>query len=446
MRFSGFILALLASVAAAAAVDDAQRLAVYKEFRAAYDAKHYSAALPYAEKLVVLTEQQYGTDNAALANPLSNLGATRFHLGDYPGAEAPFQRAVRLLETRNAGSGGIDRQLIRPLHGLGETWFAARQYPEAAAALKRAVDISRNADGLFNAEQLPVLTTLIDCYLALGRKSDAEKEHQYAFRVAETSFGPRDLRMLGPIERYARWFEYNGRYLSARALHGRGLQLAEEVAGRGTAQTVAPLRGIARTYYLEYLFGPEKEEPAPEQDPFSTTAATTASGVTRLNPDGEKALQLAIAALSKSGSIDQQLRGDTLSELGDWYMVAGQSAKAKDIYGLAWHDLAAVQATGQLATPRQLVYRPPVGSVARVHPSKPDEWEEKTAELSFVVTPEGTVRDIRLTKSDVSDSMVKGAELALRKSLYAPRIEAGVAETTEDVHFIEHFLVRKPKS
>ena len=429
----------------APAVDDAQRELVYKEFRAAFDAKQYSTALPSAEKLVALTEQQYGADHVALVNPLSNLGTVYYRMENYASAEIHFQRAVRLLEAKGGG-GGVDHQLIRPLHGLGETWFAAQQYSEAAAALKRAIDISRNSDGLFNVEQLPILTTLIDSYIALGRRSDADKEQQYAFRVAESNFGPKDLRLLEPLDRYARWFESDGRYLSARALHSRGLQLAEEVGGPARLRTVTPLRGIARTYYLEFLFGADKkEESALEPDPFALPS-NSSNSVSRLNPDGEKALRLAIAALTKSTPVDQHLRGDTLIDLGDWYLVSGEQAKAKDIYHLAWLDLAAVQSTRRLAAPRQLVYRPPLGSVARVHPSKPAEWEEKTAEMSFQVTSVGTVTDIKLIKANVSESLVKGVTLALHKSLYAPRIEAGVAEATNDVRFVEHLLVRKPSA
>ena len=50
---------------------------------------------------------------------------------------------------------------------------------------------------------------------------DAEKENQYAFRVAESAFGRNDLRMLEPLDRLARWNEFVGRYTTARGLHAR---------------------------------------------------------------------------------------------------------------------------------------------------------------------------------------------------------------------------------
>lgn len=445
MRACTVALLVLSSFGAAQparALDDAERQGVYKEFRAAFDAKQYAAALPIAEKLVSLSEQQYGADSDALVNPLANLGTVHYRMGNFAAAEVPYQRAVRIVEARG---GGAERKLIRPLHGLGETWFAARQLPEAAVALKRAIDLSRNLDGLFNVEQLPILVTLIDTYVALGRTADAEKEHQYAFRVAETNYGARDLRMLEPIERYARWFEYNGRYNSARALHGRALQLAEQLAGGASQQRVTPLRGIARTYYLEYLYGGQKEEVPLENDPFAPPAAP-GSDVPRLNADGEKALRIAVDVLTKNTPVDQRLRGDTLVDLGDWYQIADALPKAKEAYRLGWLDLAAVQSTRRLAAPRQLGYRPPLGSVARARPSKPEEWDDRAVEMSFTVSRDGVVSDPRLVKGEIPDNMLKSVIGALRKAVYAPRIEAGQAEQTADVRFVEHMLVRKPST
>ena len=431
-----------AAAAPAPAVDDAQRLGIYREFRSAFDARQYKAALPIAQKLIALTEQQYGAEHAALVNPLANLGTVHYRLGEYDAAETQYQRAVRIIEARGNAA---DHQLIRPLQGLGETWFAAREYPEAILALKRAVDISRNLDGLFNIEQLPILVTLIDCYIADGRNSDAEKESQYAFRVAESNYGTRDLRLLEPLDRYARWFEYNGRYTSARALHGRALQLAEQLSGPASVQTVTPLRAIARTYSSEFLYGSEKEEAPQESDPFAANSPV-ANDMPRLNPDGGKALRMALDALTKHTPIDPQQRGDTLTDLGDWYMLAGDLPKAKGTYRLAWLDLAQVQGTRRLAAPRLLAYKAPISSAARARPSKPDEWDDRPVEMSFSVTRDGVVQDPKRISGDVPENMIKAIVVALRKAVYAPRVEAGVAEDTSDVRYVEHMLVRKPSA
>src|SRR6059058_2534773 len=68
LRVLPFLTARRAPTVAAPAVaelvvTDADRLAVYREFRTAFDAHRYSDALPLATKLVELTEEQYGASN-----------------------------------------------------------------------------------------------------------------------------------------------------------------------------------------------------------------------------------------------------------------------------------------------------------------------------------------------------------------------------------------------
>src|SRR5437899_10767345 len=81
------VVAALLAPAGALAVTDADRLAVYRDFRTAFDAHHYPDALPLATKLVELTEEQFGASDRALVNPLCNLGTTQYRLGDYKHAE-----------------------------------------------------------------------------------------------------------------------------------------------------------------------------------------------------------------------------------------------------------------------------------------------------------------------------------------------------------------------
>src|SRR5262249_53782415 len=83
--------ALLLSVVLVAPVvqagTDAERVQVYREFRAVFDAKQYKEALPLAAKLVAMTEEQYGAADRALVNPLSNLATTEHRLHDFKTSE-----------------------------------------------------------------------------------------------------------------------------------------------------------------------------------------------------------------------------------------------------------------------------------------------------------------------------------------------------------------------
>src|SRR5689334_18931304 len=78
----------------ALAVTDSDRLAVYKEFRIQFDAKKYAEAQPLAERLVALTEEQYGAEDLALTNPLTNLATVHYKLKQYPAAIENYQRTL----------------------------------------------------------------------------------------------------------------------------------------------------------------------------------------------------------------------------------------------------------------------------------------------------------------------------------------------------------------
>src|SRR5438045_9779568 len=96
--------------AVALAVTDAERVAVYRDFRAAFDARRYPDALPLAEKLVALTQEQYGAKDRELVNPLANLGTTRYRMGDYKGAEEVYLLSVEIDDDTGGNS---DRLLSR---------------------------------------------------------------------------------------------------------------------------------------------------------------------------------------------------------------------------------------------------------------------------------------------------------------------------------------------
>src|SRR5262245_41580873 len=88
---------LAGSALPAFAVTDAVRNAVYKEFRVKFDGRHYADAQPLAEKLVQLTEEQYGAEELPLSAPLANLATVHYKLGNYAAAIENYQRSLRIL-------------------------------------------------------------------------------------------------------------------------------------------------------------------------------------------------------------------------------------------------------------------------------------------------------------------------------------------------------------
>lgn len=436
--------ALALPAATVAAVTDADRVQVYREFRTAFDAHEFKEALPLAERLVAITEEQYGGSDRALVNPLANLGTTHYRLADYAAAEQAYLRGIKIAED---SGGAADRLLLLPLHGLGATYFKSGQYDEASVALKRALDLSRNLDGLFNPAQMPILEPLIASLVELERHDDAEREFEYSVRVAENAYGKTDSRLMRPLDRYARWMERMGRYTTARVLHARALTIAEQVGGENSVLTVDPLTGIARTYRLEFVNGPEQgaEAGTRSPDPGLADFGARPIGGQQLNPEGEHALLLAIQAIDKNSPADLQHRGMTKVELGDWYLCAGAGPKAIQVYQSAWKDLAESGSTATFAAPRQLAYRGPVMSIARSRLNA-DNVEEHFVETRFTVTKDGRVADVVAVSSDASPSQQKLVVSAVKRARYAPRLENGDPVDTSDVTLRERIVVKRPKN
>ncbi len=441
------VAAALLAPAAAFAVSDADRIAVYQEFRAAFDAHHYPDALPLAQKLVSLTEEQFGATDRALVNPLANLGTTEYRMGDYKDAEDAYLRSLKIAADTGAGS-AADRLLLRPLQGLGATYYATKQYEDASVTLQRALDLSRNLDGLLNPGQMVILNPLIGTLVELERHAEADREFQYAVRVGENAWGSSDARLIRPLDRYAHWLEHMGRYPSARAEYARELTVAEVAGTRAARLVIPPLLGIARTYRIEGLIGTE-EEPREYVDPFATTSGgglVTEHNPRGLNPDGERAVLLALQTIDKIQPPDHALRGAALTELGDWYLCADQTDKGLTRYREAWKELQQAGSTASLDVPRQLVYRTPSSSAARSPLAERDNTDEHQVEATFTVTREGHTTNIITNSGDASTAQQKVVLSAVKHSRYAPRMVNGEPVETAGVTLQEKLVSKKPRS
>jgi len=418
------------------AVTDSDRLSVYRDFRAQYDTRQYAAAKPLAEKLVQLTEEQYGPEELPVSTPLTNLATVNYKLGDFPAAIEAYQRSLRILQSKSTLA---DKQQIRPLHGLGVSFMGANDPQSAVVALKRAADLSRNTDGLFNINQIEFIDPLIDAYAATGRWAEADKEAGYALRVEEAYHGRNSVNLLDRLDKLARWYEADRRYTTERNVYERSLAILQKGATVNDLRRVAPLRGIARSYRLEFFYGVEGAEQGGSFNAGANGAPVFADGTQQRR--GESSLTSALAVIDANSPADQQKRGEVLADLGDWYLVTNSPRRAYEIYAEAWKSFEQVDNTKYLTAPRVLAIRPSISSVERSQ-MDPAEAVLRLVELHFKVDRDGRVDNVTSPTTDVPDSVVKGSIAAIKRARYAPRIENGAAVATDDVVYFEKVLVK----
>ena len=421
---------------AALAVTDADRIAVYKEFRAQFDARKFAEAQPLAERLVSLTEAQYGAEELPLTNPLTNLATVHYKLGHYAAAIENYQRTLRILQAKSTIG---DKQQIRPLHGLGISFMGANDPESAVVALKRAADLSRNTDGLFNIDQVEFIDALIDAYEASGRYPEAEKESLYAMRVEEAAYGRSSVKLLARLDKLARWYEGARRYTSERNAYERALTILAKGAPENDLRRVTPLRGIARSFRLEAFYGAEGADTGATFNSGTSGAPVFSDGTQQRR--GETSLNTALAVIEANTPVNEQMRGEVLTDLGDWFLVANSLRRAYDAYAEAWKSFASVSNTRMLEAPRVLAYRPSISSVNRSQ-LDPAEAVVRSVELHCKVDRDGRIDDVTSPTTDVPENIVRNAVASMKRSRYAPRIENGIAVPTEDVVFIERVLVK----
>jgi len=269
---------------------------------------------------------------------------------------------------------------------------------------------------------------------------------QYAYRGAEVHFGTNDLRLLPALDRLARWYEETARPAQARLLHRRAFTIATEPKKTTAGGAVRALIGVARTYFVEYRDGPEVPESmdagtANFRFGMETTAMPQPGNTYYLDPQAERALQLAIEIADRSQQAT--LQEEAVTAYGEYLLLDGKAAAAEKQFARAALLRTARAAAGlvsalepdPLATPKPLLVRKPTFA-RRNEQVNNDDVDLHTTVVKATVTPQGTVMQAKVVSSDLSTTHQRQWISALERGTYRPRYVDGKAVSTEDVEIV----------
>lgn len=417
------------------------RLEAYQQFRALYETARFDEALPYAKRVVELSEQDAERDYE-LPIAYNNLGATQYQLGDYTGASASYQKSLELLESTQGIS---SRRLVVPLAGLGAVHAAQDEHQAAADLYDRAIAVSRRADGLFNLQQVPLLKQAADSRYAINDFGGAEREYLYAVKVAEQNFGYGDPRTLPPLLEIAGFYEGLREFIAARMMYMRARDVALKESEGYTPGAVKALNGIARAHRLQYTMDPETlDSQQPARDEITGEMVAKVHRESRVPPPaadrtGLKAVQLALEMLRSTPNPPPDLMTQTLIELGDWFQSTSRPAMSIPYYAEASAILDGEVAKDPLAghplkAPRMVFYRPPV-SASRGLNTLSGQYVIRKAVFSFLVNEAGEPQDIRVVSTDMNEDQLGLSRRAISKAIYSPRFSDGKPVSTAGVTF-----------
>lgn len=414
------------------------RMEAYEEFRKLYDLARFDEALPFAERVVALSENGSDRDHE-LPIAYNNLGATQLKLGNFAGAEASYIKSLELLE---ANQGISSRRLIVPLTGLGATYAAMDQHGKAAELIDRALAVSRRADGLFNLTQLPLIDLTADSRYAIGDYVGVERERLYALKVLEQNYGYADSRIVPAALSLGDFYESLQEYPAARAMYLRVRDVALKEGGYNVVG-VRAMVSICRTHRLQYTMDPDSlDEDIPLRDPISGEMVGRVyreSRVPSLAADrtGLKSAEQAVEILRAATDPPKDLFAEALLELADWYQTTSRPQLAIPLYAEASTLFSAGEFTGKgnpLIAPRMIFYRAPLSSKRGVGDTT-TQYEVRSTVFRFVVSENGDTEDIQVVSTEMAEGQLSQARRAISRAIYSPRFEEGKPVATEGVQF-----------
>ncbi len=378
-------------------------------------------------------------------------GGLQFQDPDEPELVSPdttmYQFYITDLESRfGAYAPGLSEQLT----GLGVAYQEQGLYEEAVKVFKRAVHVSRINNGLYSAEQIPLLQRLISALMANGDYETADERQYYLYRVQRELYEPNAPQMsLAMLER-ARWEEQAyylsvgetafTRLLTMWELYRRALTSIAEREGSHSLQLLQPLNGLLQTQYLISTYQGESSggiqiggpaQPNPDEGRFNMVRASNYR-------QGQSVISAMREVHQHNEPESSPLPAEALVDLGNWHMWHQKRESAVLTYQEAWDELAAMEDSEVLLAhyfgkphllPELSGYNRDLEAPANIR---------GYVEVSFTVNTRGRVEDLEELSVELVDENDQEAEPSrllrrLRGKIWRPRFEEREPVPTENI-------------
>ncbi len=381
------------------------------------------------------------TADASSAQPASDVGSRlvtathQLEMKEYADAVPLLEGVVSDLERSTSR---YDASLVAPLTMLGDAYAGEAKYKEALRSYEQARHITRVNDGLHATQQIDLLYRESDTLVAMGKPEKANDRQEYAFETLIHAYGPVSPELIPGLYRLGAWYERTSNVFGARTVYERAVDILERNNERGSnnAELVTALRRLAKTYKDE-RFPPHElpEERMPGAPLMSSSnmyggeymGPGPAVVVNRFGP-GEVALLQVVKLVSAdpaSTPLDVALAE---IDLADWYLLFDKEARATPVYVHArqiMHERAAMtddQIAVYFGKPTAL-YRPIPDNPAMPPEPLRSNPKEGHVELSYTVTAQGQVDDLRTLSSEPEGMMDLKVRRGMRVARFRPRFE-----------------------
>ena len=196
----------------------------------------YTTALEQAEK-------QLGTEHAAVAQILVNLGTVRELMHDDAGALTAFKQSLAITERV---FGPEDLQVAFTLQTIAMLTHKAGHYAAAEPFYRRALSTLENKLGPMHARTAFLEASMAKLFLAQRRNTEAEVLLEKAIPALESASGPDRSILATAFSDLGKAYRRDGRYATAEARYARMLAIVSERPEVVNAEIRAGLRDYAQ--------------------------------------------------------------------------------------------------------------------------------------------------------------------------------------------------------
>jgi tetratricopeptide (TPR) repeat protein len=350
---------------------------------------------------------------------------------------------------------------VQAINQAGRLRQKGGDHEQAIELFERSQHISHRVDGVYSMDQVPALDRMTSSYLASGNLNAGNAAQNFRYNIELHQYGRGSILVVPSKVRLARFKSSIRLNDDARRLYLEAIQITENSLGENDLALVELLLGLAsvrqdqralREYrqqkmdqlQVDHSLGYYERGPPPVS--FSTESAKKSPPPTRIQ--GTSPGQ-ALAALIRAVQI-MDLHQDEVSlanrfeiyvTLGDMYMLLRKRKSGIETYMQALQLLDMADNGEELkeqyfGRPRRLQYRKPrllANSVGRY-----TNYDGTFAEASFVVLPNGMVRDVELVATNAPAPMRAMFRKEVRRSIYRPRFVDGEPVATTE-HLREEF-------
>jgi hypothetical protein len=351
--------------------------------------------------------------------------------GDQPTLVAPGSNAYQLyiadMESRQGPyANGLSEQLL----GLGTIYQNQGLHSEAINSFKRGIHVSRVNNGLYGAEQIPLLQGLIRSLVANGEFELADERQQYLYRVQSTVYQGNAPQMTSAMLQRAAW-ERQAYYLALGEtsftrlltmweLYGNALSSIAQREGNYSQTLLSPLMGLLQTQYLISSYDGEAQPTytAGSAADLHFVEESQFAGIRGANYRQGQAVLGALREVYDYNEGEQsEQSAEALVRLGDWHQWHNKRESALQVYQQAWDQLAQREDGESLlqqyfGTPVLLPDLPGINN-SIIPPAE----ISGQVEISYIIDTRGQVVELEITKLEPVDEADQREPLRLLRKI-----------------------------